>query len=350
MLGYSRVRFFMLLACLVGILFFICLFFLSWKNFDWTKRTAFRIESNLQNDKKSTIVLGIFIFAFVLSVIYLGFAYSNLGYKVPKDAITAMEQVKAYLYRLAPFALWIAMISGQATVQLTLFGYGTKARYYRVLKGLAIVIFPIFSIIFWGFNQIDPYYYNRLTKEDNIVEWLTVVFLFLAAVLAIMYAVISKRDAPRYFWFFVLFSISCSVFAIEEISWGQRIFAVDSPEYFMEHSDQQEINIHNVVNEQFSVRTKHVAAWALLAYGVVLPMLGRSQWVFSFVKRLGIVIPPLVLIPGFIFASVMTWDRYFSGQDEEVAEFFFSILIFLVMVFQYWVFHPHATSRERGDP
>jgi hypothetical protein len=54
-LGYSRVRFFMLLACLVGILFFISLFFLSWKNIAWTNRTVFRIESNLQNDKISTI-------------------------------------------------------------------------------------------------------------------------------------------------------------------------------------------------------------------------------------------------------------------------------------------------------
>jgi hypothetical protein len=260
-----------------------------------------------------------------------------------------MEQVKAYLYRLAPFALWIAMISGQATVQLTLFGYGTKARYYRVLKGLSIVIFPIFSIIFWGFNQIDPYYYNRLTKEDNIVEWLTVVFLFLAAVLAIMYAVISKRYAPRYFWFFVLFSISCSVFAIEEISWGQRVFGFESPGYFVEHSDQQEINVHNVVNEQFSIRTKHIAALALFAYGVILPISALIPSVRLLAEKFRIMIPSKILVPGFVLASLMTWDRYFSGQDEEVAEFFFSTLLFLSLVFYFWESRNSATLAERYE-
>ena len=349
-LGYSHARIFLLLACLGGILFFSSLFVVSLKNVNWTKGTAYRIETILKNEKNITIVLGILSFAFILSIIYLGFVYSNFDFRVPKDAHKAMEQVNKYLFRFAPLIIWIVMLSGQALLQLSLYGYGTKARFYRVLQVFAVAIFPILLAIFWGFNQIHPYYYNRLTNEDNFVEWGTVVFLLLAAVLAILHAVRSKRDAKRYFWFFVLFAISCSLFAIEEISWGQRIFGLESPEYFLEHSDQQEINIHNIVNEKFSVRTKHIAAWVLLGYGVALPMLARYQFVFSFVKRLGIVIPPLVLIPGFIFASVMTWDRFFSGQDEEVAEFFFSILIFLVMVFQYWVNYPHATSGQRDDP
>jgi len=347
LLGYSRSRVLMLFVFLMGIILFSGTFVLSWKKRDGTERLAIRIDSFLQSDKSSTIVLGLFSIGFVLSIIYLGFAYTNLDYRVLKDAITSMEQVKAYMVRLAPFFIWIAMICGQGAVLLTIYGYGTKSRFLRVLKVIAILIFPIYSVIFWVFNRIDPYYYNRLTKEDNIVEWLTVVFLLLAAVFSILQAAMSRRGVYRFVWFFILFAIACCFFAVEEISWGQRLFGVDSPEYFMTYSDQQEINVHNVVNKTFSVRTKHIAAWALLGYGVALPILARSRWVHSKLNKLGIVIPPEVLIPGFILASTMTWDRYFTGQDEEVAEFFFSILIFLVMVFQFWVTQPHANFGEK---
>ena len=74
---------------------------------------------------------------------------------------------------------------------------------------------------------------------------------------------------------------------------------------------------------------------ALLSYGVVLPLISLIREMRSLVEKLHIVIPPLVLIPGFVIASLMTWDRYFNGQDEEVAELFFSISLFLVILYQF---------------
>ena len=136
--------------------------------------------------------------------------------------------------------------------------------------------------------------------------------------------------------FYLLFACFFLVCFFEEISWGQRIFDVVSPEYFIEHSDQQEINVHNIVSERFSIKIKHVAAWVMFAYGVVLPVALINKPVRSLVEKLKIVMPPTVLIPGFITASILTSDRYFTGLEEEVAEFFFSTLLFLTLIFNFW--------------
>jgi hypothetical protein len=88
-----------------------------------------------------------------------------------------------------------------------------------------------------------------------------------------------------------------------------------------------------VINEWFSIRTKHVAAFVLFIYGVVLPLLTLSRRLRVLVGKLRIVIPPKVLIPGFALAAFMTLDCFFTGQDEEVAEFFFSLCLFFLAFF-----------------
>lgn len=37
--------------------------------------------------------------------------------------------------------------------------------------------------------------------------------------------------------------------ALEEISWGQRVLKIETTEFFHEHSDQKEINFHNVMQQ-----------------------------------------------------------------------------------------------------
>jgi hypothetical protein len=175
-----------------------------------------------------------------------------------------------------------------------------------------------------------------INREDYIIEWLTVVFLVLAAVMAFIHFLKARTRSDHYGWFFVIFAVVCIFFAIEEISWGQRIFGLEVSEFFLNNSDQPEINLHNVINEQFSVRTKHLAAIGLFSYGVILPISAGIPWIRSLAGKFRIVIPSKVLIPGFTLASLITWDRYFNGQDEEVAEFFFSTLLFLSMVFYFW--------------
>ena len=330
--GYSRSRILMLVVCGVGILMFTIMFLGIYFQSKWALTTIRKINTIFTQERVSTFVVIIFLTLLVLSCVYLIFALTNLDYVVPSDAVTSMEQVKAYLFRLSPFVLWSALLCAQILIVLTYFGYSTTYMYLRATQFLSIIIWPVLLLVFWGANRIDPYYYVTLAKEDNLVEWATVFFFVLAGIFSF---VIFFRSKKRSDWFFLLFGIGCMLFALEEISWGQRIFGLESSKFFLENSDQQEINIHNVVNEWFSVRTKNIAALVFFIYGAVFPLAALNHHIRNFVKKWGILIPPLILIPGFVLASFLTVDLFFTGQDEEVAELFFSMLLFLTISFQF---------------
>jgi hypothetical protein len=330
--GYSRSRILMLSVCGVGILIFTFMFLWVYFPSKRTFTTIRKIDVILDQEQVSTIVVIFFLTLLILSVVYLIFALTNLDYVVPSDAVTSMEQVKAYLFRISPFVLWSAFLCAQILIALTYLGYASSNMYLRATQFLSIIIWPVLLAVFWGANRIDPYYYVTLAKEDNLVEWATVFFFVLAGIFCLVRFSHTKKRTE---WFFLLFGIGCMLFALEEISWGQRIFGLESSSFFLENSDQQEINVHNVINEWFSVRTKNIAALVLFSYGAVLPLAALNRHVRAFVNKSGIIVPPLILVPGFILASFLTIDLFFTGQDEEVAELFFSMLLFLTILFQY---------------
>ncbi len=89
-------------------------------------KVSAKFEDILQKDRFTTITVVLFLSLFILSLVYLVFAFTNLDYRVPSDAVTSMEQIKAYMYRLSPFVLWSALISGQTYIVLTYMGYATQ--------------------------------------------------------------------------------------------------------------------------------------------------------------------------------------------------------------------------------
>jgi hypothetical protein len=332
LIGYSRSRILMLVVCGIGILIFTIMFLGVYFPSKKTLTTIRKLDAILAEERVITTVVIFFLSLLTLSVVYLIFAFTNLDYVVPSDAVTSMEQIKAYLFRLSPFVLWSALLCAQILIALTYLGYATTNMFLRATQFLSIIIWPVLLTVFWGANRIDPYYYVTLAKEDNLVEWATVFFFVLAGIFSL---VIFFRSKKRSEWFYMLFGIGCMLFALEEISWGQRIFGMQSTSFFVENSDQQEINVHNVINEWFSVRTKNIAALVLFSYGAVLPLAALNRHFRAFVNKLGILVPPLILIPGFILASFLTVDLFFTGQDEEVAELFFSMLLFLTILYQF---------------
>ena len=340
--GYSRFRILFILGDLIGTAVFAGFFIRTWLNPGWTERAAGAVHAFFQNHRRKLI-----FWVVILVILFLG---TTALWIANKDhwtiwVLPSVYLLGDYLSRLSPLLFWLELLCIQVLIILWLLGYRLKLG-YLVLGVFSVLIYPGLMIFF---VSLHPNYYRVINREDNIIEWLTVFFLILAMVLAIIHGLNTRRRDSLNVWFFVLFAAACVFFAIEEISWGQRIFGLESPEYFVEHSDQQEINVHNVVNEHFSIRTKHIAALALFAYGVILPVSVLIPSVRSLAVKFRIMIPSKILIPGFVLASLMTWDRYFSGQDEEVAEFFFSTLLFLSLVFYFWESRNSATLAERYE-
>jgi hypothetical protein len=210
----------------------------------------------------------------------------------------------------------------------------SKSKKHSISYWILPFIVPILALIPLFIYQDNIRLYISLTHEDGIVEWITFLFLFVSGLLALSLAPSLKKRSDRYFIFFLLFGIGFILFSLEEISWGQRIFGFESPEFFLEQSDQQETNIHNVLQNEFNFKTKHVTGWILFFYGGCLPLLCLINFVEKITRILRLKIPPVSLIPSFLVGSAYMIDKPI-GVEEEYGELLLSLclLIFIGLEF-----------------
>jgi hypothetical protein len=90
----------------------------------------------------------------------------------------------------------------------------------------------------------------HLCQEDGIVENLTSLFYFIASGLFV-YGAVTLRGRNVWYWGLALM---CFMVAGEEISWGQRIFGVATPDALKSANVQGEMNLHNIEGVHGSVR------------------------------------------------------------------------------------------------
>ena len=195
-----------------------------------------------------------------------------------------------------------------------------------------------------GYAVDEPAYRHSL-REDKATEWLTFVFLIAAGVLALGVARRLWASRDRRVWFFVLFGVGSLLSGFEEISWAQRAFGLESPEFFKEGSTTREISAHNVTQDQFDVLTKHIAGVVLFIYGVLLPLAARAGGVGRFFDRMGFVVPPMNLIGAWVIGAILMFDRP-TGEEEEIGELVFSICFTLFMLGE-WL---RARDKSSGSP
>ena len=156
--------------------------------------------------------------------------------------------------------------------------------------------------------------YKWLLREDGVVEQLTAIFLALAALFSLIAAFRVPETLRWARAFLLLFSAFSTLMALEEVSWGQRVFKIESTAFFQQHSDQKEINFHNVVqhylehNGYAMTQTRKITAIVLLADGVVLPVLNLYAPLRSFSGHAGWLSRRRLSCSGF------SWGRSLPGS------------------------------------
>ena len=236
--------------------------------------------------------------------------------------------------RVEPLVFWLAILFLMNLLVLGVMGVETAARYERVIRPFAFLIIPVLLVVVYGIGRLDERYFLEIFKEDDLIEWITFGFLLLTGVLAGALAWRARRVRHKSFWFLALFALFFVLFAMEEISWGQRIFQVESTQFFLENSDQQEINIHNVLQNWLDFRTNRVAGVVLFVYGALLPFIPRSSWLKGLLDKFGVLVPGRVLALGFVLAALLMLPG-FSGREEELGELFFSICLVLFILMEH---------------
>lgn len=209
---------------------------------------------------------------------------------------------------------------------------------FRRVHVAAFVLFPVVFLVFLGVLLVDREAFVALVVEDGVVEWATVAGLVVATVLAAGRARAARRR--RRAWVFAALAAVCAFVALEEISWGQRIFGIENPEFFVKYSDQKEINVHNVVQKVTRVAMKWPVGLGYVAYGALLPILLAAtfaegdeapRWSVARLEALGVLVPPLALSRGFLLGGLLMLDLP-TYYEEELAELFGVIALVLLLV------------------
>ena len=113
-------------------------------------------------------------------------------------------------------------------------------------RGLADTRAAALAFALWA---TDPALYRQLVQEDGPVEWMTFWAFALAGALSLLaLAREAWLERPLRAIYLAAFALGCLAVAMEEISWGQRLFGYQPPEWFHAENFQQELNLHNLAD------------------------------------------------------------------------------------------------------
>ena len=101
-------------------------------------------------------------------------------------------------------------------------------------------------LLFFVAHFVFYTYYLRVVlqgadAEDTLLEWGTFVLAFAGGVIFLICAYKGSR-------FSIFLGLAWLLFAFEEISWGQRVLGIETPEVMLEYNYQEELNFHNLIN------------------------------------------------------------------------------------------------------
>ena len=213
--------------------------------------------------------------------------------------------------------------------------------------------FPAFFVVVaLGVMVFTPRLYFYSVQEDGILEWATALAFAAAGGFAFLLASRLWRDGRTVLAVLYTGLAAGMLFAMfEEISWGQRVLNIESPEFFKEHSTKNEINIHNL--QQFPLGPAFIAVGFYGAFSwLLVPGSVRRRFPFE-VELLtpGAAVSTYFLVTfllytyfEYVYYTVMRplgitirrdygWDDHFIiGKDQEAVELLLAIgfLIFVV--------------------
>jgi len=165
----------------------------------------------------------------------------------------------------------------------------------KITSALSLALIVSIAILFF----VNPVAYVNLIAEDSWGEYGTFVFYAMGFLLMI-YIMLSDRSYLKPGYLLITF---CFFFmAMEEISWGQRILGLQTPESLRAINRQGETNIHNLVrvNRLFRKLSIIILLWAM-AFPYLINKYDRVK---NLVKKLGIPVCEKYLYP---FLPLWIW-------------------------------------------
>lgn len=235
--------------------------------------------------------------------------------------------------------------------------WNTKSKHnYAIYLGIAGLIVGLSFAVLTIVNEETQY---RLTSEDGFFESVGALGWLIASIF-FFYSFWKDKSGNNLVFLktkrnlvFCLLSIFCFVACGEEISWGQRIFKLKTPEFLMKINRQGETNLHNIVfirsrdadnkglpfwARMLSITKFFQASW--FGYCVFLPLASRfSRKTYYFIRNLNIPLVPMglsvVFLANYLISRIIPFVCSTNGISNdhylvEVKECNLGILFMLV--------------------
>lgn len=195
--------------------------------------------------------------------------------------------------------------------------------------------------------------YTGLVREDGPVEYATsAAYLAAGAVAAIVARGLLRRDERVLGGLWCGLAVALVLAAFEEISWGQRLFGVQTPE-LLASNVQHEMNLHNMPWAQRGLHGAYVVvglfgalAWTLVPARGAPRVREVAHWLvpayalFSFFLPVAVFYLVLDLTPARWVGSDGLRFGFVSLYDQEPAE--------LLLALGFLAFALHAWARLHG--
>lgn len=206
-----------------------------------------------------------------------------------------------------------------------------------------------------------PFFEQSYIREDGLLEWLTMLALASAAfaVAARLWRHRARANLrQRFVWcgIALLFAFGAG----EEISWGQRLFAIESPEFFLERNAQGETNLHNLVVGEVKINKlvfgNILFALFFLYLCVLTPLHHRVPRIRAWIDAWGVPVPQRYHWVGYVtvFLVVEVLVNLLSDTPKrgELTEFGISALAALNVTFpcNRAGREPFHAPADTGDP
>lgn len=125
--------------------------------------------------------------------------------------------------------------------------YITYPHFKKTKNRIIYYLSPLLLISMYFAYIISPGFFYLVTAEDHLLEYTQFLLYFLAGLYSFKnYLIFKNKKTKPHVYLFLFLSISLFFIAFEEISWGQRIIGLKTPEKIKTVNYQQEISIHNL--------------------------------------------------------------------------------------------------------
>ena len=197
-----------------------------------------------------------------------------------------------------------------------------------------LIITVVIGIYFFYTNKD---FYAYLVQEDGFFENLTSIFLFLSS-FYLFYFFISNIKLKSIWWKMGIIIMIIGLFfgAGEEISWGQRIFHIESSKFFNENNSQKETNLHNMIVDGVKLNKlifSNLLSIIFSIYFLILPILWRkNNFIKKTINQFGIPIANNYQVIIFMISTLIIILSISNERKWEIWEYTFALTMFLIVL------------------